>query len=1502
MEEGKIKAASKVLDYWYVIEFLGQDSYETSTGAGDIKSRLRVYKNNLKNGKGEARKQLAVFIDLEEGAEPGPRIRKEALDCGMGTWGNITVYLGKIKRELCIEAIASCLGADLEDRVEKSYDDIVMASFQIDARGRYIKGSFSLSPILWALDSLIGTETKELSGLLSDSDYYSDMEYWECVFWKKEEMSETDQDSEEEEKTETPAFSAEALTREKLACIYRRIKEVYADNLAGKWQPEDQDMPESCGLSFQLFKDEKARESLAEDNYLGLSRGYFTRELKLLKRLVDEGKLDGGEGMQRDLIAYINTPLDESKPWERLDLLHGQQEDELEIWLQEVLNMGKASAAKWPSRFKPALMQQIAVNFATDEKKEGVFGKAGTIFSVNGPPGTGKTTLLKEIVANNVVEKARLLAEYEDPDDAFEKHRFLSGKKINGQYSKYISGWYSLKDDRINDYHILVTSCNNTAVENITKELPLESGVLGSLKPGKSDGQSMKEQLSQVESLFSVSKSQETEIVFKGKRNRERESQEIYFTGYAGELLQTEDAWGLVAAPLGKRSNIRSFYYNVLDPMHWDFYPDKNFKIRREEKYKEARESFKKQLDKVEELRRGLSLLGEAALGAKRAQKAYGLDREKYTGEIERARETAAELTQRGKECRESLAGLKQRCQAGEEEKEEAAGKAKQWKSQWEMKRQQATQARQNAFNAAASVSGWTKLFNKRKYQAASDLSQSYKEQAEELEKEAEKIKEELSLAEAELTQALENLRTVKDRITEEEALAEEIERQLREEEEKIKTKEEKIEESRKRAENLKNQWETWMKEFSSGEETHRGLILDGDFVKDFLSQDAQISTKAQVSNVWATEFYNREREKLLYEALRLTREFILNSRCCRDNFVTLSQYWGLAGDEEQKKVQFSREDKEAMAGALYQTLFLLVPVISSTFASVGSLFKDVKTPGVLGTLIVDEAGQAQPQMAVGALFRSRKAVIVGDPKQVEPVVTEDLELLKQAYQEPLYRYYQDKTLSVQKCADILNPVGTYLDNGTDMPDWVGCPLLVHRRCISPMYEISNEISYGGIMKQQTLPPGEEKERSFVYEKSQWIHVSGEENGRKDHFVKEQGRKVCEILEIAFQKNQYPNLYIISPFKSVVYGARRYIKDYCFKNPDSSVSQSPRRDEWLLDHIGTVHTFQGKEANEVIFLLGCDKSPGAKGAVGWVNSNIVNVAATRAKYRLYIIGDIRVWADNRFVNQAKEIMDTYALKEIDALERSDASQEEKEEGYKKASRLMPGLTSFPVEETKDSLGEKSYVVETEDFISHLKKAGFLERSLSEEQLKNFGFKSAEELNRLPEEVRRNLTYGIKLYYLLSPVYEAEPKLDASCCAIMFCKALEVEIKANFVPGLKKYFPSQTIPVSGRHTKLGEAPDKAWMLGTVQRLLRKNTADLAALFVSRGDKKLDEAWWNRFCARLSRCVDKRNQCCHSSYFGWRDLSELLYDAFREEAAGNEEKLGGIFFECSVGSGL
>ena len=87
--------------------------------------------------------------------------------------------------------------------------------------------------------------------------------------------------------------------------------------------------------------------------------------------------------------------------------------------MSEILTIKNAPLGKWPSRFMPALMQQVAINFAINKGNSPLFNVNGKVFSVNGPPGTGKTTLLKEIVVNNVIERAILLAQYTNPNDAF---------------------------------------------------------------------------------------------------------------------------------------------------------------------------------------------------------------------------------------------------------------------------------------------------------------------------------------------------------------------------------------------------------------------------------------------------------------------------------------------------------------------------------------------------------------------------------------------------------------------------------------------------------------------------------------------------------------------------------------------------------------------------------------------------------------------------------------------------------------------------------------------------------------------------------------------------------------------------------------------------------------------------------------------------------------------------------------------------------------------------
>jgi hypothetical protein len=84
------------------------------------------------------------------------------------------------------------------------------------------------------------------------------------------------------------------------------------------------------------------------------------------------------------------------------------ERDFIPIWVH-------AGSRKPASVSKPLVIsQQFAVNQLFHELREG----AG-VFAVNGPPGTGKTTMLRDVIANIVVERAGRLADLHKPEDAF---------------------------------------------------------------------------------------------------------------------------------------------------------------------------------------------------------------------------------------------------------------------------------------------------------------------------------------------------------------------------------------------------------------------------------------------------------------------------------------------------------------------------------------------------------------------------------------------------------------------------------------------------------------------------------------------------------------------------------------------------------------------------------------------------------------------------------------------------------------------------------------------------------------------------------------------------------------------------------------------------------------------------------------------------------------------------------------------------------------------------
>jgi AAA domain-containing protein len=367
---------------------------------------------------------------------------------------------------------------------------------------------------------------------------------------------------------------------------------------------------------------------------------------------------------------------------------------------------------------------------------------------------------------------------------------------------------------------------------------------------------------------------------------------------------------------------------------------------------------------------------------------------------------------------------------------------------------------------------------------------------------------------------------------------------------------------------------------------------------------------KLHQSTPWFPPAEQRLRDEVFVSAMALHRAFIdTAAKPLRHNLGALMNVFTTQ--------TFRDADKQALLPDLWTSLFLVVPLVSTTCASVNRMLGKLP-PESLGWLFVDEAGQALPQAAVGALLRTRRAIVVGDPIQIEPVVVLP-DTLTHAI---CLRFgvdsdcYTAPSASVQTLADASSAYVSEFQTHVGSRS-VGVPLLVHRRCSDPMFSISNAIAYSDLMVQAKVPkPSKIRD---VLGPSKWIHVAG--NG-EDKWCGEEGNEVLRLLDQMKQAGVKPDIYIITPFVIVEERLRKAVRESGILS--GWIDEDDWR--WTNERIGTVHTAQGREAEAVILVLGAPH-PTQTGARGWAGRkpNLLNVAVTRAKEAVYVIGNRQLW-------------------------------------------------------------------------------------------------------------------------------------------------------------------------------------------------------------------------------------------------------------------------------------
>ncbi|ABI90772.1 DEAD/DEAH box helicase [Burkholderia ambifaria] len=738
---------------------------------------------------------------------------------------------------------------------------------------------------------------------------------------------------------------------------------------------------------------------------------------------------------------------------------------------------------RWPSKGHHPLVygQQFAINQLLEQVEQ-----TGGLFGINGPPGTGKTTLLRDLVASVVVSRALALSKLSSPAQAFTG---VASMKAQDK-ERTVKLW----SDALSGFEIVVASANNGAVENVTLDIPGIDAVDASWAQGFD-----------------------------------------YFSEFASRVIE-KPAWGLLAARLGSKANRAIFRKR--------FWQD------------ESRESSEASGGDGAEKKPGFSswlYSQNSALIDWRAAKTsfqQALDAERKLRAqrqswFERIGELAKALAREKGFAAE--AERRQQAEINSAIAEEAAA-AEHERARIEHESASATLAshasnRPGIIRVVFTLGRAYRNWNARSRELAT------------VEREARKSKlaaQELADAMVEIQEASTGFRTAAERtLAKEREVVERLRKSLAEAKQVL-----------------------------------------GEHFPSFATWHTD-DVGREKSSPWVDPAWNAARTRVFMEALNLHKAFVISQAADIGKNLT-ALFDVLQGN-------VPADAAHAAVRAAWQTLFFIVPVVSTTFASLPRLFEHLGREE-LGWLLIDEAGQAVPQSAVGGIWRAKRAIVVGDPLQLEPVLT----IPFSAQQALRGKFDVSETwlpgrLSTQKLADRVATVGTVLVDHERKPLWVSSPLRVHRRCDEEMFRISNKIAYNDMMVF-----GTEGRKPFHLPPSAWIHV--ESADAEGHWIPAEGEMALSILRDVAPETR-DKIYVISPFRDVVRGLESLLHKAKLSNVE----------------VGTIHTVQGKESDVVLLVLGGNpKRPGAK---AWASKkpNLLNVAVSRAKRRIYVIGNRRVW-------------------------------------------------------------------------------------------------------------------------------------------------------------------------------------------------------------------------------------------------------------------------------------
>ncbi|MDD3238144.1 MAG: AAA domain-containing protein [Candidatus Gastranaerophilales bacterium] len=341
-----------------------------------------------------------------------------------------------------------------------------------------------------------------------------------------------------------------------------------------------------------------------------------------------------------------------------------------------------------------------------------------------------------------------------------------------------------------------------------------------------------------------------------------------------------------------------------------------------------------------------------------------------------------------------------------------------------------------------------------------------------------------------------------------------------------------------------------------------------------------------------------------------------------------------------------------------------------TTYAVSGSL---PMKPGLFDVAIIDEASQCDIASCFPILYRSKKAVIVGDDKQLP-----HLSFLEKAKEQSFLSQYE--------IPDKYQLMWRFRTNSMfDLANYYSMsPVLLdeHFRCLEPIIEFSNREFYGDRMRIMTKN----------FEKKDVLELCLVQDGKVDSdatrnrpeteaIIKRVHEIILEDKKNIEAGNEPTTIGIISPFRGQV----ELIKKAMAQVFSDSIIRKHKIE------VGTAHTFQGDERDIMVLSWAVADNSFSQSLTFLQKPNLFNVAITRAKNKTICFlsknpkdlpqGLLKDYIEYIQAYEAKNKLETALDNELDDniyknnFEKEVATQL-KEEGYNvKAGYKMAGFST-----------------------------------------------------------------------------------------------------------------------------------------------------------------------------------------------------------------------------------